>query len=168
MAVSGLSPSTGWKAQTLTDEGRYVVTEKRRLTHTGHTPVAPSSSTTELDSLRNVPTAIKEAVRKMLKSGMHCVESERRFLQEEHEVTITRDVFHNLVKKTKAELGIVATQPVPSSSSSVPSALSSVPIDDMLLPQHKKKQRGRVGQKRVVGAAEQAAKRGKISASQAM
>jgi MULE transposase domain len=90
-----------------TDEGRYVVTEKRRLTHTGHTPVAPSSSTTELDSLRNVPTAIKEAVRKMLKSGMHCVESERRFLQEEHEVTITRDVFHNLVKKTKAELGIV-------------------------------------------------------------
>ncbi len=61
-----------------------------------------------------------------------------------------------------------AGQRAPSSSPSVPSALSSVAIDDMQLPQHKKKQKGRAGEKRAVGAAEQAAKRGKISASQAM
>jgi hypothetical protein len=88
-------------------EGDYLLTDSRSLTHTGHTPLSPSELVDHVDSLRNVSPEIEKEVRSMITSGMHGIESERRHLQQMHNVTIDRDTFHNLVKKVKGQLGIV-------------------------------------------------------------
>jgi hypothetical protein len=88
--------------------GDYVITtDSRHLCHTGHSPLSPSELSANVDSLRNVTPEIQEQVRSMINSGMRGVEAERRYLMKVHNITIERDVFHNLVKKTKRDLGIV-------------------------------------------------------------
>jgi MULE transposase domain len=86
--------------------GDYAITT-RKLKHSGHAVLSPSTLTEHIDSMRNIPTGVEEAVKLMIRSGMHGIESERRYLQELHKVKIDRDVFHNLVKRTKRELGII-------------------------------------------------------------
>ena len=89
-------------------DGEYRISQgTRKLTHTGHTLLPPAQLDTNIDSLRNVSSEIEAQVRGMITSGMHCAESERRYLQGQHKVTLDRDLYRNLVKKLKREMGIV-------------------------------------------------------------
>jgi hypothetical protein len=63
-----------------------------------------ASSMSNIDSLRKITPAITKSVRIMINNGMHGVENERRYLEELHGVRIDRDVFHNLINKTKRQL----------------------------------------------------------------
>jgi hypothetical protein len=86
--------------------GEYHITT-RKLTHSGHDVVDPSILVNHIDSMRNLPAMVQQAVQMMIRSGMHDVETERRYLQAMHELTIDREVFRNFVKKTKREMGIL-------------------------------------------------------------
>jgi hypothetical protein len=84
----------------------YHVTS-RHLTHTGHELVNPSSLTSHVDSMRNLPAEVQDAMERMIRNGKRGIESQRRYLQDLHKVTIDREVFRNVVKKIKRELGIL-------------------------------------------------------------
>jgi hypothetical protein len=86
--------------------GNYHLTT-RKLTHTGHQVVNPSALASHIDSMRNLPAEVQQAVELMIRNGMHGIESERRYLQALHKLTIDREVFRNFVKKTKREMGIL-------------------------------------------------------------
>jgi hypothetical protein len=87
-------------------DGEYHITT-RKLTHSGHEVVNPSALTDHIDSMRNLPTEVQQAVELMIRNGMHGIESERRYLQALHKLTIDREVFRNFVKKTKRQMGIL-------------------------------------------------------------
>jgi hypothetical protein len=87
-------------------DGEYHITT-RKLTHRGHEVVDPSALVNHIDSMRNLPAQVQQAVQVMIRSGMHGIETERRYLQAMHELTIDREVFRNFVKKTKREMGIL-------------------------------------------------------------
>jgi len=83
-------------------DGKYNITLKDCvLVHTGHSLLALNAITSELDSLRNVPEALVEELRGLLRAGNHGQEANRRFLEDRFKVKIDRDVFHNLVKLIK-------------------------------------------------------------------
>ena len=92
------------------EDGKYWLTqrgESRVLEHTGHALVEPLKLATEIDSLRNVDEKVVLQLREMMTSGMHCGENQRRFLESQHSLLLDRDLYHNLVKKVKRELGVV-------------------------------------------------------------
>ena len=117
----------GERKETEEAELRYRLTAERHLEHTGHAVVSPSSIKSDTDSLPNVPSAIKETVRAMLRSGMQGGASQRRFLQLQHNVTITREVFHDLVQHAKAELSLASTTAPPTDTTSSAIAAASEP-----------------------------------------
>jgi hypothetical protein len=86
--------------------GEYVITT-RSLAHAGHSPLDPSALSGHLDSLTNVTPDIERQVRGFIVHGMRGLERERRWMQDEHKIIIDRDTYHNLIKKLKAELGII-------------------------------------------------------------
>ena len=79
----------------------------RNLNHTGPVVLPPPALTSAIDSLRNISPKLEGEVRRMLSTGMRCTENERRYLQLSHGVQIEREVYRNLIKKLKRELGIV-------------------------------------------------------------
>ena len=242
----------------------------RNLIHTGHNVLPPTALTTTLDSLRNVSPLLEDEVRRMLTHGIRCSENERRYLQAGHGIEIDKELYRNLIKKLKRDLGfkdaaedfrglldwlqsemhgngvtpvftsvqrlpvaiparnarygqiwgycqtistiaadyteifhtalqhmektaawlekITASARVPprilppptsaaavsssvGSSSASSSALAlhaSVPVEQVTFPQHKRRSKGRPGEKRVVGEGERASKRPSLTSSQVM
>lgn len=86
--------------------GEYVFTTTRVLDHSGHKCALPTSLASTVDSLRVVPKEVQQDVRDALESGMHGVESFRRYLAKKHSLDLNRSTFTDLVQRTKAQLGI--------------------------------------------------------------
>lgn len=90
--------------------GNYVFTSTRTLEHTGHELVDVNVLATTIDSLRVIPEAVEQDVRDAIGSGVHGVDSLRRFLSSRHSLNISRQAFSDLVQRTKGELGISDAQ----------------------------------------------------------
>jgi hypothetical protein len=95
-----------WRVSFFRQKNRTYRITSRDLTH-NHALLSSSDITSNIDSLRKITPDISMAVRTMISNGMHGVESERRYLQDSLGVTIQRDVFQNLISKTKRELGML-------------------------------------------------------------
>jgi hypothetical protein len=83
---------------------QYALTT-RLLTH-NHSLLS-AAEMNKVDSLRDVSPEMERAVRAMAINGIRNMANARRYLEDMLGVNIDRDVFHNLVGKTKRELGMV-------------------------------------------------------------
>ena len=91
------------------EDGKYWLTSKkgsRVLVH-DHVLLQPAKLVAVIDSLLNVSPELEQRVRGMIVSGMHVGENERRYLESEHGFVLDRDLYHNLIKKIKKDLGMI-------------------------------------------------------------
>ena len=91
-------------------DGEYVFTSTRHLQHSGHECLASEKLVGTIDSLRVAPEIVQQDVRDALGSGVHGIESLRRFLSVRHKLDLNRKTFSDLVQRTNSELGIKDAQ----------------------------------------------------------